>query len=89
LCMRATTDYWIHAMDGQPFFYINKEVDPGLIATLRHDLVPFLERHRSAFPRMAEADGGQSPAASFHPGVRPGGLQSRSCSRRCRPNESR
>jgi transposase-like protein len=43
LCMRATTDYWIHAMDGQPFFYINKEVDPGLIATLRHDLVPFLE----------------------------------------------
>ena len=43
LCMRATTDYWIHAMDGQPFFYINQEVYPGLIATLRHDRVPFLE----------------------------------------------
>jgi len=50
LCMRATTDYWIHAMDGQPFFYINKEVDPGLIATLRHDLVPFLERHAPLSP---------------------------------------
>ena len=36
-------DYWINAMDGQPFFYINQEVDPGLIATLRQKLVPFLE----------------------------------------------
>jgi hypothetical protein len=45
LCLRATTDYWINAMDGQPFFYINKEVDPGLIATLRQDLVPFLEQN--------------------------------------------
>ncbi len=52
LCMRATTDYWIHAMDGQPFFYVNKEVDPGLIATLRHDLVPFLERHAPLSPEL-------------------------------------
>src|ERR1035441_7223990 len=27
LCLRATTDYWINAMDGQPFLYVNKEVD--------------------------------------------------------------
>jgi Transposase protein len=52
LCMRATTDYWIHAMDGQPFFYVNKEVDPGLIATLRNDLVPFLERHAPLAPEL-------------------------------------
>ena len=52
LCMRATTDYWIHAMDGQPFFYVNKEVDPGLIATLRHDLVPFLENHAPLSPEL-------------------------------------
>jgi hypothetical protein len=45
LCLRATTDYWINAMDGQPFFFVNKEVDPGLLATLRVDLVPFLEVH--------------------------------------------
>ena len=43
LCLRATTDYWINAMDGQPFLFINKEVDPGLLATLRDDLVPWLE----------------------------------------------
>jgi transposase-like protein len=52
LCMRATTDYWIHAMDGQPFFYINKEVDPGLIATLRNDLVPFLESQVPISPEL-------------------------------------
>jgi len=43
LCLRATTDYWINAMDGQPFLYVNKEADPGLLATLRQDLVPWLE----------------------------------------------
>jgi hypothetical protein len=43
LCLRATTDYWINAMDGQPFLFINKEVDPGLLATLERDLVPWLE----------------------------------------------
>ena len=43
LCLRATTDYWINAMDGQPFLFINKEVDPGLLATLRQDMVPWLE----------------------------------------------
>ena len=29
LCLRATTDYWINAMDGQPFLYVNREVDRG------------------------------------------------------------
>ena len=43
LCLRATTDYWVNAMDGQPFFYVNKEVDPGLIATLKDDVIPWLE----------------------------------------------
>lgn len=43
LCLRATTDYWINAMDGQPFFYVNREADPGLLATMRQDLVPWLE----------------------------------------------
>ena len=48
LCLRGTTDYWIHAMDGQPFLLINKEVDPGLLATLRRDLAPWLETNTSA-----------------------------------------
>lgn len=61
LCPRATTDYWINAMDGQPFFYVNKEADPGLLAALRLDLVPWLEanaplpeEHRA---RMAASPG--------------------------------
>jgi hypothetical protein len=52
LCLRATTDYWMNAMDGQPFFYVNKEVDPGLIATLRQDLVPLLEKYAPVTPEM-------------------------------------
>lgn len=48
LCLRATTDYWINAMDGQPFVFVNKEVDPGLLATLRNDMVPWLETHAPA-----------------------------------------
>jgi hypothetical protein len=51
LCLRATTDYWINAMDGQPFFYVNKEVDPGLIATLEHDVIPWLE---ASAPKSAD-----------------------------------
>ena len=45
LCMRATIDYWINAMDGQPFYYVNQAVDPGLVATLRNDLTPWLLDH--------------------------------------------
>lgn len=44
LCLRATADYWVNAMDGQPFLYLNKEVDPGLIQTLKNDVVPWLEQ---------------------------------------------
>jgi hypothetical protein len=45
LYQRATVDYWINAMDGQPFFYINQPVDHGLVAALREDLAPWLEAH--------------------------------------------
>jgi hypothetical protein len=58
LCLRATTDYWINAMDGQPFLYVNKEVDPGLIATLKQDVIPWLEGKVTKTPeqerRLAE-----------------------------------
>jgi hypothetical protein len=45
LYQRATVDYWINAMDGQPFFYINQPVDHGLVSALREDLTPWLEAH--------------------------------------------
>jgi hypothetical protein len=52
LCLRATTDYWINAMDGQPFLYVNKEVDPGLIATLKQDVIPWLEGNVARTPEQ-------------------------------------
>jgi hypothetical protein len=54
LCLRGTTDYWINAMDGQPFFFVNKEVDPGLLATLRHDLAPWLESNAPASAELQQ-----------------------------------
>jgi hypothetical protein len=44
LCLRATTDYWINAMDGQPFFKINKAIDPGMIKVIENDILPQLEK---------------------------------------------
>ena len=42
-CLRATTDYWVNAMDGQPFLVVHPPIDPGLIQVLEHDIVPRLE----------------------------------------------
>jgi len=53
LCLRATTDYWVNAMDGQPFLYVNKEVDPGLISTLKQDVIPWLE---TSVPKTPEQE---------------------------------
>ena len=44
LCLRATTDYWVNAMDGQPFFVVNQVVDPGLIQVVEQEIVPRLEQ---------------------------------------------
>ena len=43
LCLRATTDYWVNAMDGQPFFVVHRPVDPGLLKVLEEEIVPRLE----------------------------------------------
>ena len=50
LCLRGTTDYWVNALDGQPFFVVTKEIDPGLLQVLEHDIVPRLERDLPAAP---------------------------------------
>lgn len=44
LCLRGITDYWINDTLGLPFFVVEKTVDPGLLETLRHDIVPRLLR---------------------------------------------
>jgi len=71
LCLRATTDYWVNAMDGQPFLYVNKEVDPGLIATLQGDGIPWLEANTAKTPEQEQrlAAGGV-PHAQRDPGRR-------------------
>jgi len=43
LCLRATSDYWVNAMDGQPFMVINQVVDPGLIQVIEKEIVPKLD----------------------------------------------
>ena len=40
--MRGITDYWVNDAIGRPFFVIEKQIDPGLLATLRNDIVPRL-----------------------------------------------
>ncbi|WP_221902068.1 putative transposase [Bathymodiolus platifrons methanotrophic gill symbiont] len=54
LCLRPTTDYWVNAMDGQPFMVINKAVDPGMIKVIENDILPQLEKR---LPTFAENQG--------------------------------
>jgi len=54
LCLRATADYWVNAMDGQPFFVVHQEVDPGLVQVVEHDILPVLERDIPSQPSSAE-----------------------------------
>ena len=42
LCLRGITDYWVNDAIGRPFFVIEKQIDPGMLATLREDIVPRL-----------------------------------------------
>jgi hypothetical protein len=45
LYLRATVDYWVNALDGQPFVYINQEIDHGLVQALREDVIPWVEQN--------------------------------------------
>ena len=42
-CLRGTTDYWVNALDGQPFFLVTRTVDPGMLTVIREQIVPQLE----------------------------------------------
>lgn len=44
LCLSATADYWVNAMDGKPFFVVSQPVDPGMLKAIEHDILPVLER---------------------------------------------
>lgn len=53
LCLRATTDYWVNTLDGQPFFVVNQAVDPGLIKVIENAILPRLERDVPEQPSAA------------------------------------
>jgi hypothetical protein len=59
LCLRGTTDYWVNALDGQPFFLVSRTVDPGLLAVLSEQIVPRLEVLTS--PQPTEGSGESRP----------------------------
>lgn len=48
LCIRATVDYWIHTIDGNPFFRITKPIDPGLLQVLKNDIIENVVSRHSA-----------------------------------------
>jgi hypothetical protein len=54
LCLRGTTDYWVNALDGRPFFLVSRPVDPGLIEVLRTDIIPRLLADGPSQPTEAE-----------------------------------
>lgn len=58
LCLRGTTDYWVNAMDGQPFFAVSQAADPGLVHVLEDQLIPRLLKEVPGQPSAAtlEAD---------------------------------
>lgn len=53
LCLRGTTDYWVNALDGRPFFLVSRPVDPGLIEVLRTEIVPRLIADAPGQPTVA------------------------------------
>jgi len=57
LCLRATVDYWVNAMDGKPFFRINQAADPGLLTVLREEIVPALLEDVPSQPSEAQLNG--------------------------------
>ena len=56
LCLRGTTDYWVNAMDGQPFFVVSQAVDPGLLQVLREKIVPRLKTEVPGQPTAAQLE---------------------------------
>jgi hypothetical protein len=54
LCLRGTTDYWVNAILGRPFFAVERPIDHGLLEVLRSDIVPRLLKEVPGQPTEAE-----------------------------------
>lgn len=42
LCLRGISTYWVNDAVGTPFFFVEKQIDRGLLQTLREDIIPKL-----------------------------------------------
>lgn len=42
LCLRGVNDYWVNDAVGNPFFVVEKTIDPGMLKTLDGDIIPRL-----------------------------------------------
>ncbi len=56
LCLSGTSFYYVNDILGQPFFYIEKPVDPGMLKTLENDIVPRLINDIPGQPTKEELD---------------------------------
>ena len=56
LCLRGTTDYWVNDALGQPFFFVTRPVDKGMLEALRTDIVPRLLKDVPGQPSQEELD---------------------------------
>jgi hypothetical protein len=54
LCLHATCDYWVNAMNGNPFFLVPKDIDSGLLDVLEREIVPRLEKEIPCQPSQEQ-----------------------------------
>lgn len=83
LCLRSTTDFWINALDGRPFFLVTKEVDPGLLSVLRSELVPWSEKMPPVHPDLGLSPGRRVEEGRRYRRLRRPGSPPRSSNRTC------
>ncbi len=56
LCMRGTNVYYANDIIGQPFFSVEKVIDPGMIKVLKSDIIPRLLRDIPLQPSEEELE---------------------------------
>jgi len=74
--LRATVDYWVNALDGQPFCYVNQAVDHGLVQAMRGDVLPWLEANVAVSAEHQQRMAADPRDTALHGDLRPGGVQS-------------
>jgi transposase-like protein len=54
LCLRGISSYWVNDAIGQPFFVVEKQIDPGLIETIKTDILERLIKEAPDQPSEAQ-----------------------------------